>query len=96
MIRHKIVERKNLVHIAESDSLESPVNELDAAALQQQLRRTIVKLPEHLMNVVLLHDLGELSYSQVAQMLGISQATARVYRCKAVELLTVWMDKGEK
>ena len=45
-----------------------------------------------LRDVVALRDLAELPYRQVGAMLGISPATARVYRCKAVRLLAAWMD----
>jgi len=27
--------------------------------------------------------------------MGVSTGTARVYRCKAVQLLAAWMNKGE-
>jgi DNA-directed RNA polymerase specialized sigma24 family protein len=43
-----------------------------------------------------LHDLAEFSYAQIGGMLGISAATARVYRCKAFKLLSVWMSKEER
>ena len=71
----------------------SPVSELDSKNLQETLRCCIAQLPEHLRNVITLRDLAELSYAQVGRVLGITAATARVYRCKAVQLLAVWMDK---
>ena len=70
-------------------------NEIDFQSLAETLRSCIARLPEHLRSVVTLHDLGELPYAQVAKMLNISVATARVYRCKAIQLLTVWMNKYE-
>jgi DNA-directed RNA polymerase specialized sigma24 family protein len=45
--------------------------------------------------VVMLRDFGELSYSEVARVLGVSAGTARVYRCKAVQLLAMWMNNEE-
>ena len=71
----------------------SPTNELDSKCLQETLRCCITQLPEHLRNVITLRDLAELSYAQIGAMLGISASTARVYRCKAVQLLAVWMNK---
>jgi RNA polymerase sigma factor (sigma-70 family) len=69
--------------------------EVDSEYLQEALRRRIAQLPEHLRNVVALRDLAELSYAQVGKILGISAGTARVYRCKAIQLLAMWMSKEE-
>ncbi|MBC8481288.1 MAG: RNA polymerase sigma factor [Planctomycetes bacterium] len=95
MIRRKIIERKNLPQVADNKKTKTPDSELNSADLQERLRFNIARLPEHLRNVVTLHDLGELSYLQVGKTLGISQATVRVYRCRAVQLLAVWMKKNE-
>ena len=62
--------------------------DLDSRQLQRDLRRAISLLPDHLRNVILLRDLAELPYADVAKMLGITAATARVYRCKAVAWLS--------
>ena len=32
---------------------------------------------------------------EVARIMGVSTGTARVYRCKAVQLLAAWMNKEE-
>ncbi|MFH1615039.1 MAG: sigma-70 family RNA polymerase sigma factor [Planctomycetota bacterium] len=66
-------------------------HELDSMQLQQRLRDCVARLPAHLQNVVLLRDLGELSYAHVARILGISAGAARVYRRKALVLLSNWM-----
>jgi RNA polymerase sigma factor (sigma-70 family) len=75
--------------------VSSPAGDLDSKYLQEILRSHIARLPEHLRNVVTLRDLAELSYTQVGRILGISAGTARVYRCKAVQLLAVWMSEEE-
>lgn len=49
-----------------------------------QMRRAISKLPPHLRNVILLRELAELPYSEVAAVLGIGLGTARLYRRQAV------------
>ena len=95
MLRHRIAERKLSATAAVRRCMDSPANELDSRYLQETLRFNIAQLPEHLRNVVTLRDLAELSYAQVGRILGISAATARVYRCKAIQLLAVWMNKGE-
>lgn len=94
MLRHKIIERRNLAGVgAAGNSIKLLTGELDSGYLQESLRRSIARLPEHLRNVITLHDLAELSYAQVGKMLSITAATARVYRCKAIQLLSVWMSK---
>ena len=50
--------------------------DLDGKKLLHQLRCCIMQLPDYLRNVVLLHDLGEMSYQQVGRILGISVGTA--------------------
>lgn len=94
MLRHRIIERKNLseVKTAKND-IKPPANELDSKRLRESLRCSIARLPEHLKSVVTLHDLAELSYTQVGKTLGITTETARVYRCKAIQLLAVWMNE---
>ena len=110
MLRRKIVERRLPAAIANSkvgggyfakeaqigNPVKSPANELDSKHLQETLRCYLAQLPEHLRNVVTLRDLAELSYAQIGRILGISSATARVYRCKAIQLLAVWMNKEKE
>ena len=96
MLRRRIAERKRLpMSGTTSKAISSPVKELASQYLQESLREYIAQLPEHLRNVVTLRDLAELPYSQIGRILGISGATARVYRCKAIQLLAVWMNKEE-
>ena len=97
MLRRRIAERNRLPLsvTAGNKTTSSPVKELDSKYLQETLRECIAQLPEHLRNVITLRDLAELSYAQIGRILGISGATARVYRCKAIQLLAVWMNKEE-
>jgi RNA polymerase sigma factor (sigma-70 family) len=96
MLRRRIAERNRLpMSVKIEKATSSPVKELDSKYLQETLRDCIAQLPEHFRNVVTLRDLAELSYAQIGKILGISSATARVYRCKAVQLLAVWMSKEE-
>jgi RNA polymerase sigma-70 factor (ECF subfamily) len=107
MLRRKLLEKKGLSGAATGvrgaadvscsgmlrNEMASPANQFDSKCLQEDLRRSIARLPEHFRNVITLHDLAEVPYGQVGKILGISAATARVYRCKAVQLLSVWMSK---
>jgi RNA polymerase sigma-70 factor (ECF subfamily) len=70
--------------------------QLDSKMLQQKLRNAIAGLPDYLRNVVVLHDLAELPYAKVAQILQITAASARVYRSKAITLLAAKLSRGEK
>lgn len=70
-----------------------PAGFLDTQELQQRLRDAIAKLPDYLSDVVVLRDLAEMPYRQVAQILGITTTAARVYRHKAIKLLALWMSE---
>lgn len=70
--------------------------DLDEQHLRDGLRAFIARLPERLREVVLLKDLAELPYPRVAKMLGMSVAAARVYRCRAIQLLGGWMARREE
>ena len=97
ILRRKIAERKRISESANlRTEVHSPANEIDLKYLQQNLRDCIARLPEHLRDVITLRDLAELSYAQIGRILGISTGTARVYRCKAIQLLAVWMAKEEE
>jgi RNA polymerase sigma factor (sigma-70 family) len=97
MLRRRIAERKRMsTAIITGKHIPSPAKELDSKYLQESLRCYIAQLPEHLRNVITLRDLAELSYAQIGRILGISAATARVYRCKALQILTMWMGKEEE
>jgi len=94
MLRRRIVERNRLAVTAGShETADEPCSEIDSKYLREALRGYIAQLPENLRNVVALRDLAELPYNQVGKILGISAGTARVYRCKAIQLLAVWMNR---
>lgn len=93
-LRHRVTEKKRLSRVVGVHrGVDSPEKELDSKLLVETLRCCMAQLPEHLRNVIVLRDLAELSYAQIGEMLGITAATARVYRCKAIQLLAVWMGK---
>ena len=95
-LRRRTAEKNRLSESnAKIETGGSPATEMDCEYLQEALRRRIAQLPEHLRNVLALRDLAELSYAQVGKILGISPGTARVYRCKAIQLLAMWMNKEE-
>jgi RNA polymerase sigma factor (sigma-70 family) len=94
MLRQRIVERKVLSSVvpAAEEAKDAQID-VNVKNLTENLRCQVAQLPEHLRNVIMLRDFGELSYGEVARILDISVGTARVYRCKAVQLLATWMNK---
>ena len=97
MLRRKQLQRKHQQVLSkEYDAHQNdPVKDLDSMKLQQGLREAISKLPDYLGDVVVLRDLAQMPYAQVAAILGIRVAAARVYRHKAIKLLAAWMSKSE-
>ena len=93
ILRRKLIDARAMNAVAKVSAAGSEdfTTELDTKYLRQSLRCAIAQLPEYLRNVVIFRDLAELPYIQVGKILGISAATARVYRHKAVQLLSVWM-----
>ncbi len=96
MLRANMAERRRISRMATANNLSDGChNELNAHSLVEELRYHITKLPNHFREVIMLRDMAELSYAQVGRILGMSAGTARVYRCKAVQLLAVWMGTDE-
>ena len=92
---HKLRQRcfEMLAENASSADTIDYAQDLDAKDVQEKLRCAVSQLPEYLRNVVTLHDLGELSYAEVAKILDISTGTARVYRARAIAMLAHIMGK---
>lgn len=59
------------------------------------LRGAIAALSPHLRSVIVLRDIGRMSYEQVGRTLGIDPATARVYRRHAIVKLTELLHGAE-
>jgi RNA polymerase sigma-70 factor (ECF subfamily) len=94
MLRQRIVERKALSSVGQPEEDVQDVQiDINVKHLTENLRYYVAQLPEHLRSVIMLRDFGELSYAEVARITGVSVGTARVYRCKAVQLLATWMNK---
>jgi RNA polymerase sigma factor (sigma-70 family) len=92
MLRQRVAEGRKLGDLENCGARsETTQSDFDGRHLAESLRRSIARLPENLRMVVTLRDLGEQSYSDVARIMGISAGTARVYRCKAIQLLATWM-----
>jgi RNA polymerase sigma factor (sigma-70 family) len=96
MLRRRVADKRKISTATINEkNVNSPEKELNSKFLQESLRYYIAQLPAHLRKVITLRDLAELSYAQIGTILGISAATARVYRCKALQILSIWMSKEE-
>ena len=96
MLRRQKLQKESITHIrltGDATAPRDPAGELDAQFMQHRLREALGRLPDYLGDVVALRDLGEMPYSDVARILGITQAAARVYRHKAIQLLALWLAK---
>jgi len=87
MLRRRRARQRLRRALADRSSAARVAGELDSRRLRESLRDEIARLPERLRSVVILKDLAELPYRQVAAILGVSVGTARVYRCRGVRLL---------
>lgn len=99
MLRRKRISRssgKVLASISEKECAVDYAGQLDSKMLQQKLRNAIADLPDYLRNVIALHDLAELPYTKVAAILQITTASARVYRSKAITLLSAKLARNQK
>ena len=81
---------RTLDHGYKSDS-----NYFDMENLVESLRCQLSRLPENLQQVIMLRDLGEMPYRQVAEVLGITPESARVYRRRAIIMLSEMMEDGK-
>ena len=96
MLRRRQIRQNSIQLIGAKASAEHSIDyayDLDTKLLQEKLRSAISRLPEYLRQVIVLRELAEMPYARVGKILGISAATARVYRSKAITLLASLMAK---
>jgi RNA polymerase sigma-70 factor, ECF subfamily len=86
-----------VVDFATRQSPSDSPDSVGGAERIRALREAILMLPDHLRQVIVLRDLGELPYAKVAKMLSVGVATARVYRRQAiVRLATLVVPEAER
>lgn len=92
LIRQRQRDRQRTVRLArrrqEMHSGGDQAVNLDHLHVVEQMRAAILELPGYLRDVIVLHDLVGLPYSQVAKIMGITCGSARVYRRHAVVRLS--------
>jgi len=77
MLRRRMAQRKLTTAVAAQTAVNFPPGDLDAKQMQENLRACIARLPEHLRNVITLHDLAEIPYVEVGSIHLISQLPLR-------------------
>ncbi len=94
MIRRKARRRDHWLRVVHDRAERAEAAEANAADIRNDaLREAIEALPPHLQNVVILRDLGRMSYAEVSKVLGIEPGTARVYRRQAVVRLAELLEE---
>lgn len=96
MLRSRAAEQRRVTAWSTRETNTLPELEMDQRELVEQLRYYLGQLPEHLREVVVLRDLAELPYRRIAKLLHITAGSARVYRCKAMQLLALWMTEAQE
>ncbi len=87
---HALAERQ-----AQQPAPSAPGVYLEHVHLVDQIRTAVLALPDHLRDVIVLHDLVGLDYLRVSNILSITVGTARVYRRQAVIRLSEMLAKEE-
>ena len=98
VLRRRKTHAKACRVVAETAPREHHVDygsDLDARRLREHLRACMAKLPERVREVVILKDLAEMPYAQIAKALDMSVVTARVYRYRGIRQLAAWMARDE-
>ncbi len=95
MIRREALHDRYVEKVFNRQNEQSDPNDFDHQQCCSELRMMVAKLPPHLREVIILRDFGEISYRQVGKILNITETTARVYRCKAVQLLAIWLNSEQ-
>ncbi len=99
MARRRRTQRAHLGAVAELATQRAIEKNAPSGAsdlLIEELRTAIESLPERLRDVIVLRDLAELSYRDVARTLNLTSGTARVYRREAVVLLSKKLGAAEE
>jgi len=66
---------------------ETPQEKLERSDVEEAVRRTIRKIPDKYRDVVMLRIYADMTFSQVAQVLNISENSAKVIYCRAKKML---------
>jgi RNA polymerase sigma-70 factor (ECF subfamily) len=97
LIRKRINSSKYLAHLENSSVIQDNttfISELEYDELSSQVEKLIARLPERQQHVYLLHREKGLSYSEIAEQLGISKNTVENHMVKALKYLRQNMDNS--
>ncbi|MBI2222605.1 MAG: sigma-70 family RNA polymerase sigma factor [Acidobacteria bacterium] len=75
--RETIAREVDMADLSPASSDASPLKQLEQSDLRELLRRALDQLPETLKTAVVLRDLHELSYQEIAERLGLPEGTVK-------------------
>lgn len=97
LIRKRINSSKYLDHLKNSSVLQitpTTISEIEFNELNIQVEKLIANLPERQKHVYLLHREDGLTYTEIAEQLGISKNTVENHMVKALKYLRQNMDNS--
>ena len=97
LIRKRINNNKYLEHLKNSSIIHttpSSISELEFNELNIQVEKLITSLPERQKQVYVLHKENGLTYSEIAEQLGISKNTVENHMVKALKYLRKNIDNS--
>ena len=96
---HKSLGDTDLTLIAETYCTgyeDSPDAHIERQTVIEAVRRVIKKLPQKYADVVMLRVYSELSFAQVAKVIGITENSAKVIYCRAKKMLSEELEEEFK
>ena len=84
----------SIINVLRDDLIESPSTSLSTQEQDSRLKMLIEKLPQQQQGVLACRHQHELSYQQIAERLGITEATARKICSRARIQLREWLGSG--
>ena len=84
----------SIINVLRDDLIESPSTSLSTQEQDSRLKMLIEKLPQQQQDVLAYRHQHELSYQQIAERLGITEATARKICSRARIQLREWLGSG--
>ena len=81
----------SIINVLRDDLIESPSTSLSTQEQDSRLKMLIEKLPQQQQDVLAYRHQHELSYQQIAERLGITEAAARKIWSRATIQLREWL-----
>ena len=89
-VRHRQVREKNSSHVQniyDSQELETPEQSIQSKYFREAAQHAIANLPPRCRDTYILHRQEEFSYSEIAEIMGVSLKTVETQMSRALKLL---------